>query len=101
MEDKWFIYYADSHLYFHRSWTGYCIYIVRFNEQDNGAIAVDFSANRDSSQTREDNDERDKEMLSFLINMLLLHRPAQFPGEGGPLAAWSVAGRGSLGQHPK
>ena len=25
MEDKWFIYWQDDRLFFHRSWTGYCI----------------------------------------------------------------------------
>ena len=100
MEDKWFIYYSDNCLYFHRSWTGFTVYIVRLNDRDNEAVAVDFSANRDPSQYKEDNDEGDKEMLSFLIDSLLLHRAAQFPGSGGPLAAWSVAGRASLGQHP-
>ena len=101
MEDKWFIYYADSHLYFNRSWTGFCIYILRFDEQEKGAVSVDFRANRDPSQITENHDESSKETLSYLIEMLLLHRPAQFPGDGGPLAAWSVAGRGSLGQHPQ
>ena len=73
-----------------------------FNDQDNGAIAVDFSANRDSFQYKEDNDEGYKEMLSFLIDSLLLHRDAlpRFSGSGGPLAAWSVAGQTSLEQYP-
>ena len=30
MEDKWFIYWKDDALFFHRSWTGFCIYVVRF-----------------------------------------------------------------------
>lgn len=101
MEDKWFIYYSERRLYFHRSWTGNCIYILRFEEQEKGAVAVDFSANRDPSQITEDNDDVSKETLSYLIDMLLLRRPAQFPGSGGPLAAWSLAGRGSLGEHPQ
>ena len=100
MEDKWFIYYANSCLHFIRSWTGFTVYIVRFKEEDDRAIAVDFSANRDSTQYKETNDESDKGTLSFVIDSLLLHHPAQFPGSGGPLAAWSMAGRASLGQHP-
>lgn len=31
MEDKWFWYYEDGRLYAHRSWTGFCIYIIEFN----------------------------------------------------------------------
>jgi hypothetical protein len=30
MEDKWFIYWKDGTLFFHRSWTGYCLYAVHF-----------------------------------------------------------------------
>ena len=29
-EDKWFIYWENDTLFFHRSWTGVCVYIVRF-----------------------------------------------------------------------
>jgi hypothetical protein len=31
MEDKWFVFYEDPWLYLHRSWTGFCIFKVRFN----------------------------------------------------------------------
>ena len=33
MEDKWFIFMENGILYFHRSWTGVCIYQVHFDEQ--------------------------------------------------------------------
>ena len=101
MEDKWFIYYTDSKLYFHRSWTGFTVYIVRFNEEDDKAIAIDFSANREPAQYKEDNNESDKAMLTFLIDALLLHQPSQFPGLGGPLGAWSSVGRATVGSHPQ
>lgn len=100
MEDKWFIYYSESCLHFVRSWTGFTVYIVRFKEQDDKATALDFSANRDPSQYTETNDDSDKETLSYLIDNLLLHCFSEFPGSGGPLAAWAIAGRASLGQHP-
>ena len=35
MDDKWFIYFEEPWLYFHRSWVGYCIYMVKL---ENGAI---------------------------------------------------------------
>ena len=100
MEDKWFIYYSNSHLHFHRSWTGFTVYIVRFNEDGDEATAVDFQANRDPEQYKESDDARDVQMLTYLINTLLLYQLAEFPGMGGPLGAWSMAGRASLGQHP-
>ena len=33
MEDKWFSYMDGNTLYAHRSWTGYCIYIIEINEE--------------------------------------------------------------------
>jgi hypothetical protein len=30
MEDKWFVFYEEPWLYLHRSWTGLCIFQVRF-----------------------------------------------------------------------
>ena len=37
MDDRWFIYYQDDWLYFHRSWTGYCIYEVKLKITEEGA----------------------------------------------------------------
>ena len=103
MEDKWFIYYSDSCLHFHRSWTGFTVYIVRFNEEEDKATAVDFTANRDPDQYKETNDEKDKAMLSFLIDTFLLNKFVPFPDleAHGPLGAWSVAGRAAVGQQPQ
>lgn len=33
MEDKWFIYLENGWLFFHRSWTGVCVYRLRFPEK--------------------------------------------------------------------
>ena len=81
MEDKWFMYYSDSCLHVHRSWSGFTIYIVRFNEQDDGgAVAVDFRANRDPEQYKETKNERDKEMLTFVIDSFFFGRFPPLPG---------------------
>lgn len=61
MEDEWFIYYEDSTLNFHRSWTGYCIFKVEITE--NG---LDITVNRNMDQYKETvlaNDELRVEML--------------------------------------
>jgi hypothetical protein len=34
MEDKWFSHVDGDWLSFHRSWTGYCIYLVRLAHED-------------------------------------------------------------------
>lgn len=40
MEDKWFIFFEGSWLYIHRSWSGRCIYQVRFDENNGIAEAL-------------------------------------------------------------
>ena len=53
MEDKWFILYEVPWLYLHRSWTGYCIYQVRFEPDAEGMRVAEVRVNRDPAQRRE------------------------------------------------
>lgn len=64
MEDKWFMYYQDGKLYCHRSWTGFCIYIVDIPE--NGMI-TNALVNRDSEQYKCTDDKSDVSAAEFLI----------------------------------
>ena len=105
MEDKWFIYWEDNTLFFHRSWTGVCIYVVRFAAQDDTYRMIEAEVNRDPEQYKVTNDERDAEMISYLVDVLLLRRGAPFPSdepssEKQALMNWSQVGRAMLGQHP-
>ncbi len=103
MEDKWFIYWEDDALYFHRSWTGHCIYVVHFAHDADNWRMVQAEVNRDPEQYRMFDDEA--QMISSLVDALLLHRPYLAP-DAGPasphqaLADWSQIGRASIGQHP-
>jgi hypothetical protein len=102
MEDKWFIYWADNTLYFHRSWTGFCVYVVRFAEDADGCRIVEADANRDPEQYNETSDERDAEMICYLIDVLLLNRKADYPNdEPNPelraIKHWTNAGRAMFG----
>ena len=106
MEDKWFIYWKDDTLFFHRSWTGFCLYVVRFASEGDGCRMIEADVNRDPEQYKESNDERDAEMISYLVDVLLLHQEAVFPSdepspEKQALMNWSLVGRAMLGQHPK
>jgi hypothetical protein len=76
MEDKWFIFYEDDALFFHRSWTGNCIYVVHFHDTGDEIRATYVDANRDPEQYGETDDQRDRELVLELINILLLQRPA-------------------------
>ena len=64
MEDKWFWYFEDGKLYIHRSWTGFCIYILSFTP-DSRWIAV--TVNRDPQQYRSKGIAGDVEQLNRLL----------------------------------
>lgn len=106
MEDKWFIYWHDDRPFFHRSWTGFCIYVVRFAADGDSYQMIEADLNRDPAQYRETSDSRDAKMINYLIDVLLLEKPADFPSEGPDsdmqaLKQWSQVGRAMFGQHPK
>lgn len=105
MEDKWFIFWKRNVLYFHRSWTGHCIYVVRFRNDGDSYVMIEADANRDPEQYKETSDKRDAEMISYLVDVLLLHQEAVFPSddpssEKRVITEWSQVGRAMLGQHP-
>jgi len=68
MEDKWFIYYDEPWLYLHRSWTGYCIYKVRFQEHPSGFQAVEALVNCEPSQYEARDDEAEGRLLKILLD---------------------------------
>ena len=62
MEDKWFIYFENGWLYFHRSWTGHCIYMVKID-----------GSNRDKEQYNNSDSALDINILSSLIQNKLIN----------------------------
>lgn len=79
MEDKWLIYLKDDHLYFHRSWTGFCIYDVVLGHRD-GRLYLSYGyVNRDPSQYQQTNIKYDMALVLYLIDALLLDKEAEFP----------------------
>jgi len=79
MEDKWFIYHSDGLLHFHRSWTGYCIYQVKFRERGSNYEIARILVSRDVEQYRESSDKYDLMLLKYLIDCLLLGKAIEFP----------------------
>ena len=105
MEDKWFIYWENDTLCFHRSWTGFCVYVVRFACDDEGATAVRADLNRDPEQYNNNDDQYDAEMIAYLVDVVLLRKPSRFPSQFSSdtkraMEQWSQVGRAGLGQHP-
>jgi hypothetical protein len=79
MDDKWFIYFEDGWLNFHRSWTGNFIYKLRFEPLDTSFRVAEAWVNRDSTQYHRADDEFDARFVRFLIDRVLLDRPVDFP----------------------
>jgi hypothetical protein len=83
MDDKWFIYFdhARSELRMHRSWTGFCIYVLRFSENNEGIELSEAWVNRNAEQYQSTNTRYDAELAFWLIDVLLLGREYDFPAE--------------------
>jgi hypothetical protein len=70
-EDKWFVVFSDEALWFHRSWTGSCIYRVRFEERLERHLVSEVLVNRDPAQYRNADDAADVRTLDALLDSLL------------------------------
>lgn len=69
MEDRWFIFYEAPFLYLHRSWTGHCIFIVRFESVSEGFRIAEIRVNRDPEQYSQTDDIRDFDLLRNLLGI--------------------------------
>lgn len=73
MDERWLIYYEDDTLYLHRSWTGYCTFIVRFIVHDDGTASMcECLTSRDEEQNCSSDDAEDLKLLNSIIDELLL-----------------------------
>lgn len=73
MEDKWFIYYESPWLYFHRSWTGYCIYKVKIEPLNNGGFVLgEAVVNNDGEQYTFAGIENERASVNKLVDQFLL-----------------------------
>jgi hypothetical protein len=71
MEDKWFAYFEDGWLRFHRSWTGYCIYALRLDGSPSGVRVLESWANRNPQQYTGTDVAEDRARVRSLIDRLL------------------------------
>jgi hypothetical protein len=83
MEDKWFIYYSDGWLHFHRSWTGALIYWLRLDGSPAGVRVTESWVNRNQAQYGGTDTSYDRQLVRFLIDAFLLKKSARFPMPGG------------------
>ena len=99
MEDKWFIYYKEPHLFLHRSWTGQPVYRVSLRTGPTGAEVTEALLSKDiPEQARLDLDYQVR-LLDFLVSNLLLRQAKPFPvpqGQTEPRGAFQhhISGTG-------
>jgi hypothetical protein len=74
MDDHWFIFYEKDRLYIHRSWTGYCIFILHFCSEARGYVASELRANRNPKQFGPRGDCYDVQVAFWVIDYFLLGR---------------------------
>ncbi|MDZ8024862.1 MAG: hypothetical protein RMX97_09290 [Nostoc sp. DedQUE11] len=74
MENKWFIFYEAPWLYLHRSWTGLCIFQVRFEVVGESVKIAEVQVNRDPAQYSNTDYKYDVSMLEMLLDYLVNNR---------------------------
>ena len=80
MEDKWFIYFEDNTSYCHRSWTGYCVYEVKFAEKNDKYYIDKAFYNPEIAEKKETFVLKDEiKTVLFLIDRILLDKNVSFP----------------------
>lgn len=67
MDDRWFIYFENGWLHFHRSWTGALVFALRLDGCAAGVRIVEGWASRESEQYRSQGIEHDRKMVVGLI----------------------------------
>jgi hypothetical protein len=68
MEDKWFAFYEAPWLYLHRSWTGCCVFQVRFEPAGRRVRVAESLVNREPEQYTGTDDTSDSLWLSLLLD---------------------------------
>ena len=84
MEDKWFIYYEEPHLFLHRSWTGQPVYRLTLRNTGNGSKVTEAMWSKDLAAVSKWSIQYEVALLDFLVCTLLLGQTKAFPLPPGP-----------------
>ena len=104
MEDKWFIFYEDTWLYFHRSWTGFGAFKTQLIKGEKGYLINEFWTEGNKEKYNAPEKNKNIQHFVFLIACALLHidpealysNPNKHVEDDDPLTAWSNFGRLSI-----
>lgn len=79
MEDKWFIFYEEPFLYFHRSWTGDPVYKVCLKNKQNSVQVTEALWEKKYSEQKDADPLYQAALLDFIVSNLLLGMNKPFP----------------------
>jgi hypothetical protein len=80
MEDKWFVYYEDRQLFFHRSWTGQPVYRIGLAALEAGGAEVTEALwSKELAVAWKEGPDYQARLLDFLVANLLLGESLPFP----------------------
>ena len=79
MEDKWFVYFEEPHLFLHRSWTGQPVYRLTLEPALHGAKVTEALWASDLAARADADVQYQSKLLDFLLSNLLLGQAKPFP----------------------
>ena len=70
MGDKWFVVWHEDALWMHRSWTGHCIFRLRFAADGDGFVVAELLVNREPAQFH-GTDHSALDMVNVVLDLVL------------------------------
>lgn len=70
MEDRWFVFYEDGWLYLHRSWSGHCIFQIRWEQDGDEAVVREAWVSRDPAEYLGTDAQADLQQISWVLRNL-------------------------------
>ena len=71
MDDKWLVYSENGWVYFHRSWSGQCIFMLKLDGSPAGVRVVETWVSRDSKNYKSPGVDSEIKLISGLIEKLI------------------------------
>ena len=67
MEDHWFMYCDETTIRYYRSWTGFCIYVAKYEDDGETCRITELTVNRDPEQYNSTDNEHDTALFMALL----------------------------------
>lgn len=67
MDDRWFMYCDETTIRYYRSWSGLCIYVVKYEDDGSMCRITELTVNRDPEQYGGTDDEDDVRIFMAML----------------------------------